>query len=184
MRLIVGLGNPGEQYVNTRHNAGFLALDEFLGEVKWSENKRFRALTYEDGEFLFVKPLTFMNESGQSVQKILDYYKLRPKKLGLISKKDADLTESLLVIHDDLDLPFGNYRLASDSGSAGHRGVQSIIDHLKTKNFSRLRIGLKNDLLRVHIPPDKFVLQPFSREEREGLKTILASLNLKNLKQT
>jgi PTH1 family peptidyl-tRNA hydrolase len=182
MRLVVGLGNPGEQYANTRHNAGFLALDAFLGEVKWSENKRFQALTHEDNGYLFVKPLTFMNDSGRSVQKILDYYKLRPKKLGLINKKDADLADSLLLIHDDLDLPFGTYRLASDSGSAGHRGVQSVIDYLKTKNFTRLRIGIKNDLLRAHIPPDKFVLQPFSGEEREHLKTILSSLNLKNLK--
>jgi PTH1 family peptidyl-tRNA hydrolase len=182
MRLIVGLGNPGEQYVNTRHNAGFLALDGFLGAVKWQENKKFNALIHEDGEFLFVKPLAFMNNSGQSVQKILDYYKLRPKKLGLISKKEANLTESLMVIHDDLDLPFGTYRLSTDATSAGHRGVQSIIDYLKTKNFIRLRIGIKNNLLRMPIPPEKFVLQPFSGEEKERLKTILSALNLKNLK--
>ena len=182
MHLIVGLGNLGEQYANTRHNAGFLALDEFLGVVKWQDNKKFNALIHEDGEFLFVKPLTFMNNSGQSVQKILDYYKLRPKKLGLITKKDVDLTESLTVVHDDLDLPFGTYRLAANSSSAGHRGVQSIIDYLKTKNFTRLRLGIKNNLLRTPIPPEKFVLQPFSKEEKERLKTILASLNLKNLK--
>jgi len=182
MRLIVGLGNPGEQYANTRHNAGFMALDEFLGGVAWTENKKFNALIHEDGDCLFVKPLTFMNDSGRSVQKILDYYKLRPKTLGLISKKDLDLNNCLCVVHDDLDLPFGTYRLSKGSSSGGHRGVQSIIDYLKTKNFTRLRLGIKNDLLRTHIPPEKFVLQPFSREEKERLKELNASLDLKNLK--
>lgn len=181
MRVIVGLGNPGEQYKNTRHNVGWLALDNLQSDVSWAENKKFNALTYEDGEFLFVKPLTFINNSGQSVQKILNYYKLLPKNFGIIKKKDADLSKVLTVIHDDLDLNFGDLRLTKDSGSAGHRGVQSIINYLKTQKFTRLRVGTKNDLLRTHIPPDKFVLSPFSREERERLKGILAHLNLKNL---
>ena len=184
MRIIVGLGNPGEQYKNARHNVGWLALDNLLGDVKWREDKKFNALTYEDGDFLFVKPLTFMNNSGQAVQKILNYYKLLPKNFGLINKKDADLNEVLTVIHDDLDLNFGDYKIATDSGSAGHRGVQSIIDYLKTQKFTRWRIGIKNDLLRVHIPPDKFVLSPFSGVERERLKELFAKLNIKNLKQT
>jgi len=182
MRIIVGLGNPGEQYKNTRHNVGWLALDNLLGNAKWSENKKFNVLIHEDGEFLFVKPLTFMNESGQAVQKILNYYKLLPKKLGLIKKSEADLNEILTVIHDDLDLNFGDYKIATDSGSAGHRGVQSIIDYLKTKKFQRLRIGVKNELLKTHIPPDKFVLSPFRSEEQEKLKEIFAKLNIKNLK--
>ena len=182
MKIIVGLGNPGEQYKNTRHNAGWLALDNLLGEVKWREDKKFNALTYAEGEFLFVKPLTFMNNSGQAVQKILNYYKLLPKNFGLLKKKDADLNEVLTVIHDELDLNFGEYKIATDSGSAGHRGVQSIIDYLKTKKFTRLRIGIKNELLKVHIPPEKFVLDPFSRDERKRLPEILAKLNIKNLK--
>lgn len=179
MKIIVGLGNPGAQYKNTRHNIGWLALDNLLGEVKWSENKKFQALIYEANDLLFVKPLTFMNNSGQSVQKILDYYKLRPKNLGLINKKDADLSEILMVIHDDLDLNFGDCRLASDSGSAGHRGVQSIIDYLKTKKFHRLRLGIKNNLLRTHIPPDQFVLQAFQAEEQKNLPNIFTELDIK-----
>ena len=123
-----------------------------------------------------------MNNSGQAVQKILNYYKLLPKNFGLINKKDADLNEVLTVIHDDLDLNFGDYRIATDSGSAGHRGVQSIIDYLKTQKFTRLRIGIKNDLLRAHIPPDKFVLSPFTGEERERLKELFAKLNYKKSK--
>lgn len=179
MQLIVGLGNPGEKYEYTRHNLGWLALDYFLGEVNWQESKKFQALVYEDGGSLFVKPLTFMNNSGRSVQKIVDYYKLRPKTMGLVAKRDTNLTESLLVIHDDLDLPFGESRLSTASSSGGHRGAQSIIDHLKTKNFRRLRLGIKNNQLRATIPPDKFVLQNFSHEEKDRLKDILPSLNLK-----
>jgi len=182
MIIIVGLGNPGEQYEYSRHNAGWLALDNYLGEVKWSENKKFNALTYEDGGYLFVKPTTFMNNSGQAVQKVLNYYKLLPKSFGLLAKKGADLSADLLIVHDDLDLPFGEYRLSVDSGSAGHRGVESVINHLKTKNFRRLRLGIKNDLLRIHIPPDKFVLSAFSGPEREALQRLTEKLDLKNLK--
>jgi PTH1 family peptidyl-tRNA hydrolase len=180
MKIIVGLGNPGTQYQKTRHNIGWLALDQILGQVKWSENKKFAALIYEDGEFLFVKPQTFMNNSGQSVQKILDYYKLRPKNLELLNKKETDLTDTLSVIHDDLDINFGDYRLSLDSGSAGHRGVQSIIDHLKTKKFTRFRLGIKNQLLRTYIPPDQFVLQAFSAEEQQDLPNVFAKLKIKN----
>ena len=84
MRIIVALGNPGEQYKNSRHNAAWLLIDDLLGQVKWSENKKFSALTYESGDFLFVKPLTFMNESGRSVQSVLNYYKLLPLSFGLL----------------------------------------------------------------------------------------------------
>jgi len=181
MRIIVGLGNPGEQYKNSRHNAAWLLLDNLLGEVKWHENKKFNALTYEDGDFLFVKPLTFMNESGRSVQSILNYYKLLPLSFGLIKKKDSDLNDCLTVIHDDLDLNFGDYKIATDSGSAGNRGVQSIIDYLKTKKFTRLRIGIKNELLRTQIPPEKFVLSNFNPEERKKIYELNTKLNIKSL---
>ena len=182
MKIIVGLGNPGEQYRNTRHNTGWLLLDNWLGDVSWSENKKFNALIHEDGEYLFAKPLTFMNESGVSVRKILDYYGLLPKNFGLIGKKDSDLTDVLTVIHDELDLAFGAYKIANDSGSAGHRGVQSIIDYLKTKKFTRLRLGIKNELLRTPIPPEKFVLDNFNREEKEKLKELSNQINIKEIK--
>jgi len=182
MRIIVGLGNPGEQYKNTRHNIGWLLLDQQLGDIKWSENKKMNALTYAEGDFLFVKPLTYMNNSGLAVQKILNYYKLLPKKLGLVTKNDTDLNDTLTVIHDDLDLNFGDYRIATDSGSAGHNGVQSLINHLKTKKFTRLRIGIKNELLKTHIPPDKFVLGQFNGRERDELQSLFVRLNIKNLK--
>lgn len=182
MQIIVGLGNPGEQYKNARHNVGWLALDHWLTGVKWTESKKFSALIYEDGEYLFVKPLTFMNLSGEAVQKILDYYKLRPKNLGFLAKKDADLNDCLLVVQDEIDIEFGKWRLSTDSASAGHRGIQSIIDRLKTKKFRRIRIGVKNSLLKNPIPPDKFVLQPFTGEERKRLPEIFQTIDIKNLK--
>ena len=180
MKIIVGLGNPGGKYHHTRHNIGWLALDDLLGEVAWREDKKFRALTYQSGDLFFVKPLTMMNDSGQAVQHILNYYKLLPKSWGILNKRDADLSNVLLVIHDDLDINFGEWRLASESSSAGHRGVQSIINHLKTKKFLRIRLGIKNDLLRQAIPADKFVLQNFSGPEKEKLKDIFRALKLSN----
>jgi PTH1 family peptidyl-tRNA hydrolase len=182
MKIIVGLGNPGEQYKYTRHNIGWLALDSLLGEVKWLENKKFNVLTYEMGDCLYVKPLTFMNNSGQAVQKILNYYKLLPKNFGILKKKDADLSDTLIVIQDDLDINFGDAKVANDSSSAGHRGIQSIIDYLKTKKFTRLRLGIKNELLRVNIPPEKFVTQPFNHEEKERLKEVFAKIDINKLK--
>lgn len=182
MRIVVGLGNPGEQYKTTRHNFGWLALDSLLGEVKWQTNKKFNALTYEDGDFLFVKPLTFMNNSGQAVQKILNYYKLLPKKFGLLTKKDIILNDTLIILQDDLDLPFGEVKISTDSSSAGHRGIESIINYLKTKKFTRFRLGIKNSLLKNPIPPDKFVLDHFNSEEKEKLKSVISQINLQNLK--
>jgi PTH1 family peptidyl-tRNA hydrolase len=172
MKFIIGLGNPGEQYSKTRHNVGWLALDYLLGPVKWQENKKFAALVHEDPIFTYVKPLTFMNASGESARKILDFYGFLPKKLGLFGKKDLDLRENLIVIQDDLDIEFGKFKIAEDSSSAGHRGIQSIIDQLKTKRFTRIRFGIKNSYLKNPIPSDKFVLQNFMPDELNAMPKI------------
>jgi len=181
MKIIAALGNPGEKFARTRHNAGWIVLDSFLGDVKWTENKRLNALSYQQGDCLFIKPLTFMNNSGESIRKALDYYKLLPKSFGIISKKDRDLNDVLTVIHDDLDLELGKYKIATDSGSAGHNGIKSAITHLKTQKFTRLRLGIKNDLLRTRIPADKFVLQPFAAEEIKILSETIKGINLENI---
>lgn len=181
MKIIAGLGNPGEKYQKSRHNAGWIFIDSLIKEPNWRENKKFQALIHEEGEFLFVKPLTYMNESGYSLRKIMDYYNLLPKNLGLFNKKDCDLTESLLVIQDELDLDFGKIKISVNSGSAGHRGIESIISHLKTNNFKRLRLGVKNDLLKTKIPADKFVLQSFSHDELETLKKLANNYSLNSL---
>jgi PTH1 family peptidyl-tRNA hydrolase len=180
MKIIVGLGNPGEKYQKSRHNAGWIFLDETTSNNTWQENKKFKAAIYENGAYLFIKPLTYMNLSGESVRKILDYYGLLPKKLGIFTKKEQDLSDILTVVHDELDLDFGKIKIAKNSSSAGHRGVESIIKNLKTKNFTRIRIGIKNDRLRKQIPPDKFVMQNFSKEEYEKLKNIASNYDIKN----
>jgi len=173
MKIIVGLGNPGEQYEKNRHNIGFMALDLLLGPVKWQSNKKFQALIYEVGDSLYIKPQTYMNKSGEAVRAVMSYYGLLPKKLGIFSKKDSDLNDVLTVIHDDIDIEVGKWKISTDSRSGGHNGVQSLITHLQTKNFKRLKIGVKNDLLRTRIPADKFVLQNFSHEEKELIEKSL-----------
>lgn len=178
MQVIIGLGNPGEKYAKTRHNAGFIVLDEYLKDEKWRTEKRFNAMVCEKDGIVFAKPLTFMNESGVSVNKILSYYHLLPKMIGF-TKKDTDLSDVLCVVHDDIDLEIGKNKIDVNRNSAGHKGIQSIISHLKTKNFTRLRVGIKNDLAKSVIPTISFVLQPFSKEEMETIKK--ASLQLSEL---
>ncbi len=178
MKVVVGLGNPGDQYKNSRHNIGFLFLDFIAGEqADWKFNKKFNALILEKADCVFIKPLTFMNNSGLSVRSFLDYYKLLPKKLGLITLKNNDLSSTLTVIHDDLDLDFGRIKVSLNSSSAGHRGIESIICHLKTKNFKRIRFGINNEF-RSKIPSEKFVLQNFSSNELNSLKELFKKVEL------
>ncbi len=174
MNIIIGLGNPGEKYKNTRHNVGFLALDKIVQEknLNWTLNKKFSSLMARDINTIYLKPQTFMNNSGQAVEACLSYYKLLPKKLGLVKKKDVDLTEILTIIHDDLDIEIGKYKLSVNSRSGGNKGVASIIQHLKTKNFKRIRVGIKNEF-KEKIPAEKFVLMNFSKEEKIIIDEIL-----------
>ncbi|OGF26233.1 aminoacyl-tRNA hydrolase [Candidatus Falkowbacteria bacterium RIFOXYB2_FULL_47_14] len=182
MKLIIGLGNPGEEYRKTRHNAGFIALDAFAKKegLSWTINKKFNAATAETSGVLLVKPLTYMNNSGQSAQAVMAYYKLLPKTLGLLRRTDADLSELLTVIHDDLDIPLGEYRISVDSRSAGHRGVESIIGHLKTKNFKRIRIGIKGGK-PVEMPTEKYVLGRFNAQETEIINKLITEKILTEL---
>jgi len=133
--LIVGLGNPGAKYDRTRHNIGFEIIDALAKsypDVSLAANKRFQGVT---GEFrsggervVLLKPTTFMNLSGQAVRAVLDWYKLEPS--------------SVLVVYDDMDLPTGRLRIRLEGGAGGHNGMKSIISHLGTKAFPRLRIGI------------------------------------------
>ncbi|MBD3248005.1 aminoacyl-tRNA hydrolase [Candidatus Falkowbacteria bacterium] len=179
MKIIVGLGNPGEKYKNTKHNAGFIYLDLLAREkgLEFEDNKKLKALIAKDGDTIYIKPQTYMNESGRSVAAVLSYYKLVPKSLGIFKTKDADLSEILTVAHDDIDLPLGKYKLSTDSRSAGHRGVESIIRHLKTKNFKRIRIGIYNeDKKRIPIP--KLVLSKFDSQEKKILEETIKDIAL------
>lgn len=179
MKIIVGLGNPGEKYQKTRHNVGFMALDFWVEKynLSWQVNKKFNAEICKDGDTILIKPLTYMNNSGQAVQAVMSYYNLLPKKLGLVRKKDEDLSNILTVIHDDLDIDFGSTKESTNSRSAGHNGVQSIINHIKTKNFKRIRIGIRNEILE-HAPTAKFVLQRFNREEMEKIQKEFENINI------
>ena len=133
MKMIVGLGNVGKEYENTRHNVGFMILDSF--SFDFSLEKKFQAYvasTSLGGEkCLFVKPTTFMNLSGIAVRKIADYYGIEP--------------QDILIIHDDMDLPFGKFKVKSQGSSGGHNGIKSIIESLGTENFCRLKIGIAHD---------------------------------------
>ncbi|MDD4271597.1 MAG: aminoacyl-tRNA hydrolase [Patescibacteria group bacterium] len=166
MNIVVGLGNPGKQYEITRHNAGFMAINALAKELglAWSANKKFKAEIAEGQGLILIKPQTFMNNSGQAAAAVLSYYKLLPKKLGILKTADADLSNILTVIHDDLDIELGKYKISLDSRSAGHNGVQSIIDYLKTKNFKRIRLGIRTPALEK-IPADKYVLGKFNATE-------------------
>ena len=130
MKLVVGLGNPGKQYESTRHNIGFMVLDSYLKNEKWGN--KFNAMYVEkniNGEkVLFVKPLTFMNNSGNAVGEFVRYFNI--------------LASDILVIQDDLDLSVGNYKLKVHSSSGGHNGMKSIIQMLGTEEFPRIRIGI------------------------------------------
>ena len=167
MKLIIGLGNPGKQYESTRHNAGFIILDELkksfsLPEFKF--NKKFNAETSEgqasDSKIILAKPQTFMNQSGQSVKALLDFYKLEK--------------EQIAVIHDDLDIDFGTVKISSDASAGGHNGIQSIIDNLGTQKFKRVRIGIEGSELKKNrlMSGSDFVLQKFSEEELETIKKL------------
>ncbi len=188
MQVIVGLGNPGDKYKKTRHNAGFRAVEAMARKenLTWKENKRFKAEIAEGSGVLFLKPLTFMNNSGQAVSSLLSYFKMAPFNKGGQARstggaerggfqKEADLSELLTVIHDDLDIDLGKYKISVDSRSAGHNGVQSIIDSLGTKNFRRVRIGIRTPKLKL-VPAEKFVLENFTEEEAEIITKLIEGL--------
>jgi peptidyl-tRNA hydrolase, PTH1 family len=132
MKLIIGLGNPGAQYERTRHNVGFHVVDRLANQQQWHWDRRGRAMiatgTLENEKVVLVKPLTYMNNSGEAVNELLHWYKLQP----------ADI----LVVCDDLDLPVGQVRLRPKGSAGGHNGVGSIIHYLHTNEFARLRIGI------------------------------------------
>ena len=164
MILIVGLGNPGKKYIMTRHNLGFRVLDLFKRKNNFSGFKFSKKFKSELSKGLFLgekiilaKPQTFMNNSGKTVKNLVSSFKLQVSRIW--------------VAHDDIDLPLGKMKIAIGRGSAGHKGVQSIIDELKTKNFIRFRLGTKPKLSSPNPKIiDKFVLKKFTKEEEKIIK--------------
>ncbi len=195
MIFIIGLGNPGKIYARTRHNVGFMMADKLRkvwnfpefkfdkkfnaemtegyiplssranpdlveGEVEGSRNNT--TCVTKNEKVILGKPQTFMNQSGEAVKKIMKFYKLKPS--------------DIIVIHDDLDIDLGKFKISTDSSAAGHQGVQNIIDKIGTQKFTRIRVGIEGAILRKKrkIPGDEFVLKNFSEKEIKVIKKILS----------
>lgn len=159
IKLIVGLGNPEEQYKNTRHNLGFLVIDKLREKLELpdlKEEKKFNSMISSQDKLILAQPLTYMNNSGQAVQAIANFYKITP--------------EEILVIQDDLDLPLGEIRQKSESSAGGHNGIQSIIDQLGSNKFHRIKIGITTPDRSPQMDSADYVLQNFSSEEMATIK--------------
>lgn len=159
MKLLVGLGNPGIAYKKTRHNIGFLVIDEFCKKKALTITKkmRFKAQEATTSDLVALKPQTYMNLSGESVQKAMHFYKIA--------------LEDVLVIGDDVALPFGQLRLRAAGSSGGHNGLKSVEYYLKSQSWARLRVGVGAPASRQSL--ENFVLEPFSGPEIESLPSIV-----------
>lgn len=172
MKLVVGLGNPGEKYIGVRHNLGFMVLDKLVDRLQvtgnsWIENKKLKSLicnlhTSPSGlktvncNLIVAKPQTYMNNSGMAVKLLSTAYSLQ--------------STDIIIIHDELDLPLGKIKVRAGGAAAGHHGVESIIKSLGTDKFIRVRLGIGN--LKIH-NPEKFVLEPFTHSEGSALKHMI-----------
>ncbi len=164
MKLIVGLGNPGEMYENTRHNIGFILLDNYCKTLniifKEKFNGLFAKINLKGEDIIFLKPLTYMNLSGECVSKFAHYYKVEP--------------HDILIIHDDLDMNFGRIKLKENGSSGGHNGIKNIIECLRSEEFKRLKFGISNNKL---IDTKDYVLGKFNEEEIEEIKNLSIKVN-------
>lgn len=157
MQCIVGLGNPGKKFEHTRHNAGFIIAKHFAGDLQPNFNNMPEYVWYTIDtakEVFLLLPLEYMNESGRPIKHFLEKKYIKPNEL--------------LVIHDDLDLEFGKFKFSFDASAAGHNGVQSIIDHLGTQKFWRLRYGIDGST-RNGMPGEEYVLNNFSKDETDQI---------------
>ena len=158
MKILVGLGNPGSKYSNTKHNFGFWILDKLVenNSLQFKGGKG-AYLVAKNNKMIFVKPTTYMNSSGIALLDITNYYKTK--------------IEDFLVVYDDIDLPLGVLKYKLNGGTGGHKGIESIIYLLKSENFNRLRIGIgTNENMR---PSEKFVLSPFRKKDEELKKMMI-----------
>ncbi len=173
MKLIVGLGNPGEKYADTRHNIGFMVVERLAREIggsaiPWTEEARHHAWVAKKADIVLVKPTTFMNGSGIAVAAVASFYKIEPPDVW--------------VVHDDLDLPLGKIRIRTGGSSAGHHGIESIMRELKADNFTRFRLGIGRGMEERKKTANKnfhrrfvigFVLSRFRQREAGGFKHLV-----------
>ena len=174
MKVIVGLGNPGEKYVGVRHNLGFEVVDKLVDRQQatgnsWENNEKLKSeictLKFDAYSLILAKPQTYMNKSGMAVRRLADYYKIS--------------AEDIIIIQDELDLPLGKIKVRLGGAAAGHHGVESIIDSLGTDKFIRVRLGIGN--LKTQsgehrvdsISAEKFVLEPFIHSEKPQVKHMI-----------
>lgn len=161
MILIIGLGNPDKEYEMTKHNFGWLALDSLAlkKEINWTKHKPSNSLTAgfasKKEKIVLAKPLTYMNNSGQAVKALKQFYKIPVNKI--------------LVIYDDIDLPYGKIRISKNRSAGGHKGVDSVIEQLKSKDFKRIRLGIGPQQGKA----EDFVLKKFSSDEKKQLNEII-----------
>jgi peptidyl-tRNA hydrolase, PTH1 family len=162
MKLIVGLGNPENKYFFTRHNAGFMVVDFFAlqNDTTFKTEKKLKSMItkfkYNNEDIVVIKPLTYMNLSGEAVIAIMNFYKINVK--------------DVLIIYDDISIDLGRIRFRNAGSDGGHNGIKSIIQHLGTNQFDRLKIGIGP---QPNIPSEAYVLQNFSQEELTQLKEVL-----------
>lgn len=154
MKPIVGLGNPGKEYENTRHNIGFMVIDNYLKNEKFKTkfNGMYLKKVINNEEVIFLKPLSYMNLSGEVVKKYVNYFKIN--------------LSDLLIISDDLDMPCFKIKLKYKGSSGGHNGLKNIIQNINTEEFKRLKIGISNNL---NVDTKSYVLSKFNQEELEKL---------------
>ena len=167
MKLIIGLGNPEKKYQNTRHNLGQKLVKLFVEKQlnkNFTNKPNFSAQIYEAGQgtkkTIFTISTDYMNNSGIPIQKISQFYKIKP--------------EDIYIIHDDLDLPVGDCKIQFDRGPAGHNGIKSIIEYLNTQAFNRIRIGINKP--QSNTTAEDYVLQPFSKEESDIIDSITPNI--------
>ena len=177
MKLIVGLGNPGEKYSNNRHNIGFVVVERLLAEItnnqfpiskqipgSFQMNKKFNAEMIQTKEYILAKPQTFMNDSGVAVAAIANFYKIKP--------------EDIYVIHDDLDIALGNYKIAQGKGPKVHNGLSSVIEKIGTDQYTNVRVGVENREVRGNggIPGVVYSLQDFTDSESKIVDAVIAKI--------
>lgn len=162
MKLVVGLGNVGDKYCFTRHNAGFMVVDKWaiMNDVNFKEEKKLKCFVgkFKNGfeDIMLIKPTTFMNLSGEAVIAVMNYYKI-------------DI-EDIIIVYDDLSLELGKIRFRPSGSDGGHNGIKSVIKHLGTSNFARLKVGIGP---QPPVPAESFVLQNFYKDQLETLKPVL-----------
>lgn len=164
MKIIVGLGNPGEKHQKNRHNVGFMvveALAQKLGSEPWTMSKKFKAEVVQTKEYILVKPQTFMNDSGIAIAKICGFYKVA--------------YSDLYVVHDDLDIALGNYKIQFGKGPQVHNGLLSVEEQLSTDQFWNVRIGVENRVIRGNkgVPGVVYSLQDFDSQEEEIVARVI-----------